>query len=172
MCWSGICKDVRRRERKGKSCRVGWRGYLDVTGGTNKNQKVPHLDARGVFAHHHRSVKCGSPRTTTVTPLLPTIQYCLPSLLAPQLPSGPPLSPSTRLTLVIVATRQVHVNRAEPPPQNTIHHFTLELGSPATKHWLAVANPIHHTRILCSSHSPLLTCGLWLHPTPAYVNSP
>lgn len=39
----GVCKDVRRKERKRRVAE--WlAGLLGCTGGTNKNQKVPHLD--------------------------------------------------------------------------------------------------------------------------------
>lgn len=43
MCWVGCAKTC---DGKKDSAELpsGWRGYLDVTGGTNKNQKVPHLD--------------------------------------------------------------------------------------------------------------------------------
>lgn len=155
--------DLQRRateRKKGQSWRVAGGVYLEVTGGTNKNQKVPHLE-EGVclLIHiHHRSVSVALPHNYCTTPLLPTIQHRLPSFPAPFWPATVPFYAPNACHRRHSA---VHVNRAEPPPQNTIHHFTLELGSPATKHWLAAANPIHHTRILCSSHSPLLTCGLW-----------
>lgn len=101
--------DLQRRateRKKGQSWRVAGGVYLEVTGGTNKNRKVPHLDEGVCLLIHHRSVSVALPAQLLRRCFLPSSTVFLPSFLPPQLPSGPPLSPPTRLTLAIVATRQ------------------------------------------------------------------
>lgn len=56
--------DLQRRateRKKGQSLRVAGGVYLDVTGGTNKNRKVPHLDEGVCLLIHHRSVSVALP---------------------------------------------------------------------------------------------------------------